>query len=171
MGGVLKSILNLPMSNFEIKSFEFIQSLNLSDYGSWASIVSLFISFITLLLVASIKKKFLFSSRIEEHHESLSKLASELVSLIGNYESNINEIDNLLAVANIKLRNIQRGATDDLLSDIKKARKKITYFKIRRNLIIDSFAPRESNVRRIYTSINIVVEEMINVKKELLIGN
>ena len=130
----------------------------------------MFISFITLLLVASIKKKFLFNSRIEEHHESLSELASELVLLIGSYESNKNEIDNLLALANIKLRNIQRGASADLLSDIKKARKKITYFKMRRNLIIDFFAPHESHARTIYTSINIVVEEMTNVKKELIIG-
>ncbi len=149
----------------------FLQSLELSDYGSWASILSLLISFVTLLLVFFIKKKIIFRARIEEHHSSLRDIASNLSTLFGDFDKNIDQIDDAFAIANVKLRNIQKGAVDDLLSDIKKARKKIFFFRVRRSLGINRFVPSESHARRIYTAINIVVEELKNVKKELLAGN
>lgn len=149
----------------------YFQSLELSDYGSWASIISLLVSFITLLMVFSLKKKFMFRSRVEEHQVSLREIASKLSQSFENFDKNIDEIYNELQVANVKLRNLQKGAAGDLLSDIKKTRKKIRFFRLRNLLGFSYFSPSESQARKIYTDINCVVEELNNVKKELLVGN
>lgn len=148
----------------------YFQSLELSDYGSWASIISLVVSFITLLMIFSLKKKFMFRSGVEGHQVSLRKIASKLSQLFLNFDKNIDEIYDELAIADVKLRNLQKGASDDLLSDIKKARKKIFIFRVKYSFSIKYFKVSESHARKIYTAINVVVEELINVKKELLAG-
>lgn len=148
----------------------YFQSLELSGYGSWASIISLVVSFITLLMVFSLKKKFMFRSRIEDHQVSLREIASKLSQLFENFDKNIDEIYNKLEIANVVLRNLQKGASDELLSDIKKARKKIFIFRIKYSFSTRYFKVSESHARKIYTAINIVVEELKNVKKELLAG-
>lgn len=148
---------------------DYIESLGLSSIGSYASIIGLVISALTLWLVFSIKKKFIFRSRLEEHRKSLRSKASNLSNLFNNFEDNLDEIANEFAIVNVKLRNIQRGATDYLYSDIKKARKKIQIFRFK--LSFKWFSePKESDARKIYTAINVVVEELGNVKKEIMVG-
>lgn len=145
--------------------------MELSEYGSWASILSLAISFLTLILVLYIKKKFMFQSRIEEHTTSLREIASNLSKNFQNFENNVEDIDNSFAIANVKLRNIQKGASDHLVSDVKKARRKIYIYRFKYSTGIDYFMPKATEARKIYTAINVVVEELMNVKKELIVGN
>lgn len=147
-----------------------IKNLGLSDYGSLASLISLLISAITLLLVKGLKKHVLFGSRIEEHSKSLGEMASNIASLLTSFVGNEAEIDQELAIADVKLRNIQKGASGDLLSDVKRARKRIRKFRWRYRINLGFLKPEEKTVRQAYTDINIVVEELINVKKELLAG-
>lgn len=150
---------------------DWIKSLSLSDFGSLASIFSLFVSGAALFLVAGLRKHFLFRSRIEEHSDSLAEIASNIANLLVSYVGNEAEIDQELAIANVKLRNIQKGASSDLLSDVKSARKKIGRFRRRYRVNLCFYKPEEKLVRQAYTDINIVVEELDNVKKELLVGN
>lgn len=149
---------------------EWIVKTSLSDFGSIASIMGLLISFITLLLVKALRKQFLFRTRIEEHSNSLASIASDVSSLLSSFVGNESEIDKELAIADVKLRNIQKGASGDLLSDVKKARKRIRKFRWRYRINMKYFKPEEKLVRQIYTDINIVVEEMSNVKKEIMTG-
>lgn len=142
----------------------------LSNYGSMASIIGLLISLVTLILVKAIRKQFLFRLRIDEHSESLGEIASNLSHLLTSFIGNEEEIDELLAVANVKLRNIQKGASGDLLSDVKKARKKIARYRWRHRIGIEWLKPEEKLARQIYTGINVVVEEMSNVKTEIMTG-
>jgi len=142
----------------------------LSDYGSLASIFGLIVSLVTLFLVKALRKQFLFRSRIDEHSQSLDGIASNISSLLSSFIGNEEEIDNELAIANVKLRNVQKGASGDLLSDAKKARKNIAKYRWRHRVGFDWLKPEEKLVRQIYTDINIVVEEMSNVKKEIMTG-
>jgi len=151
----------------------YFQSLGLSDYGSWASIISLVVSFITLLMVFSLKKKFMFRSRVEEHQVSLREIASKLSLLFESFDNNMGEIGDALEIAEIKLRNLEKGATDKyLLSNISQARKQINNFGSKPSFLAKfTHSPtKESIARKAYTKINCVVEELDNIKKELVVG-
>jgi hypothetical protein len=149
---------------------EWLIEKQLSDYGSMASIIGLLISLVTLILVKALRKQFLFRSRIDEHSESLGAIASNVSSLLSSFIGSEEEIDDELAIANVKLRNVQKGASGDLLSDVKRTRKKIAKYRWRHRIGIDWLKPEEKLARQIYTDINIVVEEMSNVKTEIMTG-
>ncbi len=156
---------------FIFKLLDWIINKTLSEYGSIASIFGLLISLATLFLVKALRRQFLFRTRIEEHSNSLGEIASNISSLLSTFVGNEAEIDGSLAIADVKLRNIQKGASGDLLSDVKKTRKKIGKFRWRYRINIKRFKPEEILVRQIYTDINIVVEEISNVKKEIMTGS
>jgi hypothetical protein len=133
---------------------DWIVQQTLSDYGSLASIIGLLISFVTFLLVKALRKQFLLRTMIEEHSDSLGRIASNISSLLSTFVGNEADIDEELAIADVKLRNIQKGASGDLLSDVKKTRKKIGKFRWRFRINIKHFKPEEKLVRQIYTDIN-----------------
>ena len=142
----------------------------LSCYGSWASIIGLFITISTFLLVLGIKKKFIFRSRVEEHTESLIEISSKLSSLLKSFSENIEDIDNEFAILNVKLRNIEKGASGNLLSDIKDARKKIKKYGCKKFFFMENKEKTDKVAREIRTALNVVVEELKNERKELLVG-
>ena len=148
---------------------EYFSCATLSDIGSWCSIIGLVITIFTFMLVFSIKRKFLFRSRVEEHQQSLREIASQISGLLQSYSKNMDDIDNAIAIADVKLRNIRNGANGDLLSDVKIARSKIRAYSSR-GWFKKSVNKNEESARKINTAINVVVEEMDNVKKQLLIG-
>lgn len=149
---------------------DWISKASLSDYGSMASLVGLAISAITLFFVAALRKRFSFNSRIEEHRDSLNNLSSEISRLLESFESNISDIDDRFAIINVKLRMLQKGASSELLSDVKSARRKIRWFRLRRRLNLSFYKPSEKLARLVYTDINIVVEELVNVKQNIMVG-
>lgn len=149
---------------------DFIYSIKLSDCGSWASILGVIISIITFCIVFAIKKQFLFRSRVEEHSKSLGEISSRISNLLESYSKNQNDIEQEIAIADVKLRTIQKGASGSLLSDVKRTRKKIKRYRWASRLNLGFFKADENSIRRIKTEISVVVEELSNVKKELLVG-
>jgi hypothetical protein len=149
---------------------DWIREASLSDYGSIASLVGLTISAFTLVLLAALRKKFYFNSRLEEHRDSLRVLSSDVSRLFEAFDSNLADIDDKFAIINVKLRMIQKGATSELLSDVKCARRKIRRFRLRGRLNVSFYQPNEKLARLIYTDINIIVEELFNVEKNIMVG-
>ncbi|MUI54412.1 hypothetical protein [Aliivibrio fischeri] len=144
-------------------------SLSLSDYGSWASIFGIVISLFTLIMMFYIKRTFLFRSRVDEFAEKLTKISSKIISGLNSYDSNKDDIDELVAVADVVLRSAQKGASGDLSSDLAKARRQTRIYKIR-NFMGGRFKPESQHARNVSKSINVVVAEFQNVKKELMVG-
>lgn len=149
---------------------EHLREWSLSEIGSWASIIGVAISIVLATAIFSIKKQFMFRSRVEEHAVKLSKIASSVSSCLNNYSDDNHEIYEAFALANVELRCIQKGASGSLLNDVKSARKGIRLYQLRVFFRVNRFAPTEKTIRHINTKINIVVEELNNVKKELMVG-
>ncbi|WP_201525950.1 hypothetical protein [Psychrobacter frigidicola] len=149
---------------------EWFRSLTLSDYGSLASFVGLSVSIITLLLVSTLKKRINFNIRVEEHRLDLIALSSDISSLLGSFQHNTAEIDDKFAIANVKFRELQKAAPSNLLKDIKVARKRIRSFRFRYRVGYEFYLPSEQLARLINTDINIVVEELVNIKKNIIVS-
>ena len=116
----------------------------------------------------------MFRSRVEEHQISLREIASKLSLLFENFDDNRSEIADTLEIAEIKLRNLEKGASDKyLLSNIRQARKQISNFD-RKSSFLAKFIHTPTSefiARKVYTKINCVVEEFEYIKKELVVGN
>ena len=146
-----------------------LTSLPLSDYGSWASIIGIAVSVFTLLIVFTLKKQFLFRSRVEEFSETLTKISSDITSCLNSYDKNKEDIDEFIALADVTLRTVKKGASGDLLSDIKTARRRAWLYKTR-GFIGWKFKPDSKHARNVSKGINVVIAELKNVKKELMVG-
>ena len=149
----------------------YIENAFFSDLGSVASIISLFITIITLFLVKYIKKNLKLRFRISDQRNKLIKNASEISMLLNSYHKNEFEIYQTLALANVTLRALQKNARGSLLKDIKKARKKIGSYRLMRKINIKPFKPTKKHVREVYTHIMVVIEELQNLKEEFAMGN
>ncbi|MFM2479829.1 hypothetical protein [Celerinatantimonas sp. YJH-8] len=154
-----------------IQLWEPIKALSLSDYGSWASIIGFFISIFTLILIKRLKKSFMFRARVDIQGDLLQKLSSELSKLLGTYTASIDDITEILTKVKVKLRALKKGAKGDLEHDIVNAISKIEVFLETYWGKSSSPIPPEKNAREIYSLINIIVEEISNVKSELVVGN
>ncbi len=143
----------------------------LSDYGSWASIVGFFISIVTLVLVKRLKKSFMFRARVDAQGNFLQEQSIELSVLLATYSSNSDEITQILTKVKVKLRALNKGAKGDLEKDISNAIRKIECFLKAYWDKTNSSIPPEKDVREIYSLINIIVEELDNVKSELVVGS
>ncbi|MGI2189342.1 hypothetical protein ACROAG_20385 [Shewanella oncorhynchi] len=144
---------------------------SLSDLGSWASIVGFIITFITFGLLIRLKKKFFFRSNVETHQKALVSMASEMSAYLADYDDNKDDILELLALVEVELRAIQKGASDDLLKDVKQARALIKAYSRRGWLIKISEVKSESKAREIKTSLTVVAAQFEHVKKGLLAGS
>jgi hypothetical protein len=144
---------------------------NLSDIGNWLSIVSFLMTLATFGLLWNIKKKFLFRSNVETYKDLLSDKTSEMSTLLQNYNGNQHDIDELLAIVDVELRAIQKGAKENLLVDVKKARALIKKYMAKHWFRDVNKFKNESTAREIKTSLSYVVAEFEHVKKALLVGN
>ncbi len=145
--------------------------MNLSDYGSWASIIGIVITLVTFITVFSMKRQFMFRSRLEEHEVKLKDMSSNIVICLNSYERNVDQIDELLGLANVELRYLQKGASGTLKKEIKKTRSTIRWFRIRLSFG-GKLKPNASNARKACKSINMVIAELQHVQKEnKVIGN
>ena len=150
---------------------EYLKVMTLSDYGSWASIIGIVISFVTFMAVFSMRKQFMFRSRLEEHEVKLKDMSSQVVSCLNSYERNVEQIDELLGLANVELRYLQKGASGTLKKEIKKTRSSIRWFRIRLSFGW-KLKPDASNARKACKNINMVIAELQHVQKEnKVIGN
>jgi len=147
-----------------------LTNLSLSQYGSLASIIGIVVSAFTLLTVVSLKRRFLFRSRLDDFSETLTEISSNIVASLNSYELNREDIDEFISLADVTLRTAKKGAKGDLLSDIKTARRKARIYKYR-GFIGWKLKPDSKNARSVSKSINIVIAELDNVKKEIMVGN
>ncbi|RWX57205.1 hypothetical protein [Photobacterium chitinilyticum] len=143
--------------------------MSLSDYGSLASIFGIAISGFTLIMMFYIKKKFLFRSRVEEFGDRLTIISSDITSCLNSYDLNKDKVDELVALADVALRSVQKGASGDLNSDLTKARRQTRIYKIR-DFLGGRFKPESKHARNVSKSLNVVVAELQNVKRELMAG-
>ncbi|MFD0930500.1 hypothetical protein ACFQ1T_12010 [Methylophilus glucosoxydans] len=150
------------------KLIDYILSLNLSDVGSWASLLGLAVTFFTATAVVKIKKRFLFRSSIDTHAENILNISSEVTILLRQYTENKQQIEEQFALVDVELRSMQKGSNDDLLSDIKNARKLIKKYRSR----IWFFSKKnEASAREIKTSLSVVSAELVHHRKSLMVGN
>ena len=105
------------------KIIDYVLALNLSDVGSWASLLGLVVTFFTAKTLIKIKNKFLFQSHIDFHTQKLIYISNEITILLRQYSENKQEIEELFALADVELRAMQKGSDENLSSDIKSARK------------------------------------------------
>ncbi|HHI4957607.1 hypothetical protein [Vibrio parahaemolyticus] len=144
---------------------------NLSDYGSWASIIGFFISVLTLVLVRRLKKSFMFRARVDTQGDLLQEKSAELSSLLATYNTSSDDVAQILTTVKVKLRALKKGAKGDLEKDISNAIEKIENFLSSYWGKNSSTPPSEKDAREIYSLINIIIEELENVKSELVVGS
>jgi|JI10StandDraft_1071094.scaffolds.fasta_scaffold424103_2 hypothetical protein len=147
---------------------DYILSLNLSDVGSWASLLGLAVTLFTAVAVVKIKKKFLFRSNIDSHAEKILNISNEITMLLRQYTENKQQIEELFALADVELRSMQKGSNEDLLSDIKTTRKLLKKYRSKIWFLKNK---TEASAREIKTSLSVVSAELVHHRKSLMVGN
>lgn len=148
------------------------ETLTLSDAGSWSSIFGILFSLYISVAVFSIKTRFRLGLRLDEHKEKLTEIYSFVIGSLNGGSFEMHEIKEKFLIANIELRCIQKGASGDLLKEVKAARKSIKYFILRSKFeSFRLFSPTKTNIRNTNTKILLVVEELDNFKREYETGN
>lgn len=151
-----------------MKVADILTAFDLSVVSSWASIVGLLLTVFTFLLLIGIKKKFLFRSGIDGHLIVIGTISSEISPLFVSYAQNHRELEEKFALADVELRAMQRGASGDLLADIKKTRRMIRgyssnlYFWVKKN---------EASAREIKKNLSVVSAELSHHRRSVLVGN
>ncbi len=69
----------------------------------------------------------MFRSRVEEHAKNLASLSSAVSNCLNSYSDDDHDIFEAFALANVELRCIPRGASGNLLNDVKNARTAIRF--------------------------------------------
>ena len=143
----------------------------LTSIASWSSIISLFLTLLTFILLLRIRAKFLFRSSIKNYKNDLLKISNNMNSMLNNFEKHIYDINEKIAIADIKLRTIEKYAKDNLVNDVKKTRSRIKYYnKERKFFIIKQNNKTESVAREIKLLIVTIINELDNVQKEINAG-
>lgn len=163
--------LECLMSEDHITNTTEAASTWLSDVGSWASIFGLVLTFITFILVSGIRKRFLFSSSVEEYKNTIIELSSELSGLLSDFEANKHDIDDVIARVDVALRAIEAGAKDDLLRDVKLVRQKIVSYNKKSLFSRERVGQTESQTREIKTGLSAISVEFDHVKKKIMVGS
>ncbi len=140
---------------------ELFKALNLSDSGSWASIISVLLTFATFLMLWGIKKKFIFRSSVDDHMNKINDISSKISSLLKSFTKNQHHIEESFALADVALRAMQKGASGDLLKDIKNSRSMIKKYKMSKN---------EDSAREIKKQLSVVLTELFHHRKSLITG-
>jgi hypothetical protein len=146
---------------------ELLKTLNLSDIGSWASIVGLLLTLLTFLMLFGIKKKFLFRSSVDDHVKNITDISSQISSLLQSYSKNQKDIEELFALADVELRAMQRGADGDLLTDIKRSRSMIRKYSSKLWFLVDR---NEDTAREIKKTLSVVSAELYHHRKSIIAG-
>ena len=107
---------------------------------------------------------------MESHQKTLGEQASELSTSLSNFSKNKADIDEILALVDVELRMIQRGAKDDLAKDVKKARSQIKSYSSKGIFRNKCAKKTEANAREIKTLLTVIVAQFEHVKKDLMVG-
>lgn len=141
--------------------------LTFSNIASTASIISLGISIWLLVLVKNIKTKFLFRINIDSNATKIKKISSELVSLLGDFTNNKDEIEEKLKIIEVVVKNLNKG-TDN--QDLSKTFNRVTS-SISEYFNNEDINRNEKDVRAIRHQVVTIVEELNFEKQSIKVGN
>ena len=141
--------------------------LTFSNIASTASIISLGISIWLLVLVKNIKTKFLFRINIDSNATKIKKISSELVSLLGDFINNKDEIEEKLKIIEVVVKNLNKG-TDN--QDLSKTFNRVTN-SISEYFNNEDINRNEKDVRAIRHQVVTIVEELNFEKQSIKVGN
>lgn len=141
--------------------------LTFSNIASTASIISLGISIWLLILVRNIKTKFLFRINIDSNATKIKKISSELVSLLGDFTNNKDEIEEKLKIIEVVVKNLNKG-TDN--QDLSKTFNRVTN-SISEYFNNEDINRNEKDVRAIRHQVVTIVEELNFEKQSIKVGN
>lgn len=113
----------------------------------------------------------MFRARVDSQGNILAEKSSELSRLLGNYDEKKDEISDILSKVKVKLRALKKGAKGDLEKDINEAIVKIEKYLTNHWGVDKKNVALEKHAREIYTCINIIIEELDNLKSELVVGS
>lgn len=133
---------------------------NVANISSVVSILSFFMSIVTLYLVFTLRRRFIFRISIDKNKNSLNKSSTEISSLLNDFVNNKDGISDKLKIIEITLRNISKGSSNkDLSKDIKITMKKISNYK-----------NTEKEIREIKTDVVGIIEELKYEKQNIEVG-
>ena len=141
--------------------------LTFSNIASTASIISLGISIWLLVLVKNIKTKFLFRINIDSNATKIKKISSQLVSLLGDFTNNKDEIEEKLKIIEVVVKNLNKG-TDN--QDLSKTFNRVTN-SISEYFNNEDINRNEKDVRAIRHQVVTIVEELNFEKQSIKVGN
>ena len=141
--------------------------LTFSNIASAASIISLGISVWLLVLVKNIKTKFLFRINIDSNATKIKKISSELVSLLGDFTNNKDEIEEKLKIIEVVVKNLNKGTDKD---DLSKTFNRVTN-SISEYFNNEDINRNEKDVRGIRHQVVSIVEELNFEKQSIKVGN
>ncbi len=144
-----------------------MEYLTFSNIASTASIISLGISIWVLILVRNIKTKFLFRVNIDSNATKIKKISSELVSLLGDFVNNKDEIEEKLKIIEVVVKNLNKG-TDN--QDLSKTFNRVTN-SISEYFNNEDINRNEKDVRAIRHQVVSIVEELNFEKQSIKVGN
>ena len=144
-----------------------MEYLTFSNIASTASIISLGISIWLLVLVKNIKTKFLFRINIDSNATKIKKISSELVSLLGDFTNNKDEIEEKLKIIEVVVKNLNKG-TDN--QDLSKTFNRVTN-SISEYFNSEDINRNEKDVRAIRHQVVTIVEELNFEKQSIKVGN
>lgn len=144
-----------------------MEYLTFSNIASTASIISLGISIWLLVLVKNIKTKFLFRINIDSNATKIKKISSELVSLLGDFINNKDEIEEKLKIIEVVVKNLNKG-TDN--QDLSKTFNRVTN-SISEYFNNEDINRNEKDVRAIRHQVVTIVEELNFEKQSIKVGN
>lgn len=144
-----------------------MEYLTFSNIASTASIISLGISVWVLILVRNIKTKFLFRVNIDSNATKIKKISSELVSLLGDFVNNKDEIEEKLKIIEVVVKNLNKG-TDN--QDLSKTFNRVTN-SISEYFNNEDINRNEKDVRAIRHQVVTIVEELNFEKQSIKVGN
>jgi hypothetical protein len=138
---------------------------------NWSSIISLILASSTFILLINIRGKFLFRSNVKNYKKDLLEISNNMNILLNNFQKNINDINEKIASADVKLRTIEKYAKNNLLNDVKKTRNKIKVYNQEKLFFVKQKNYRtEAVAREIKLLIVTIINELDIVKKEITVG-
>lgn len=143
------------------KFFAYFTFENIANVSSVVSILGFFMSIVTLYLVFTLRRRFIFRISIDKNKNILNKSSTEISSLLNDFSINKDEISEKLKIIEVTLRNISKGSSNkDLSKDIKITMKKINDYK-----------STEKETRDIKTNIVGIIQELKYEKQNIEAGS
>lgn len=141
--------------------------MTLGQWADIASLVGLGLTVFTLIAVQKIRRSVLFRTEVDNFSQKLVEKSSEIANLLQQYDKNRHDLLEIFVLLDVELRAMERGASGDVLGDVKNARRSISRYRSR---IPFWKMADESGARSIKLSVSIVAAELVHERKQMIAG-